>query len=108
MPLTKAFKDTVRARAQTDAAFRVALLEEGLDAFVNNDLETGKLLLRDIINATVGFKALAAQLHMHPESLMRMLSIEGNPSVENLFAVVSQLKALDGVSLSVRACADKP
>jgi hypothetical protein len=39
--------NTVKARAQTDAAFRVALLEEALDAFVNNDLDTGKLLLRD-------------------------------------------------------------
>jgi hypothetical protein len=43
---TQAFKDTVKARAQTDAAFRVGLLDEALDAFVNNDLEIGKLASR--------------------------------------------------------------
>jgi DNA-binding phage protein len=107
MPLTRAFKDTVKARAQTDVAFRVALLEEALDAFVNNDLETGKLLLRDYVNATVGFEALGAQLHKSPKSLMRMLSVEGNPRVDNLFAVVSQLKAFEGVSLSVHASAEQ-
>ncbi len=107
MPLAKAFKDTVKARAQTDAAFRVALLEEALDAFVNNDLDTGKLLLRDYVNATVGFEALGAQLHKSPKSLMRMLSAEGNPRLDNLLAVIAQLKAAEGVSLSVRACADK-
>ena len=103
MPLTKDFKHTIKARAQTDPAFRVALLEEALDAFVNNDLETGKLLLRDYVNATVGFEALGAQLHKSPKSLMRMLSVDGNPRVDNLFAVVSQLKAHEGVSFSVHA-----
>jgi DNA-binding phage protein len=108
MPPTKAFKDTVKTRVQNDAAFRVALLEEALDAFVNNDLDIGKLLLRDYVNATVGFEALGAQLHKSPKSLMRMLSVKGNPRGDNLFAVVSQLKAHEGVSLSVRACTDKP
>ena len=73
MPLTRDFKETVQARAQADPAFRVALLEEAVDAFLNNDLETGKLLLCDYVNATVGFDALGAQLHKSPKSLMRML-----------------------------------
>ncbi|MGB5737235.1 MAG: transcriptional regulator [Thiohalocapsa sp.] len=103
MPLTRDFKETVKARAQADPAFRVALLEEALDAFLNNDLETGKLLLRDYVNATVGFDALGAQLHKSPKSLMRMLSEDGNPRADNLFAVVSQLKAHEGVSLNVHA-----
>ncbi len=103
MLLTRDFKDTVKARAQADPAFRVALLEEALDAFLSNDLETGKLLLRDYVNATVGFEALGAQLHKSPKSLMRMLSLDGNPRADNLFAVVSQLKAQEGVSLTVHA-----
>jgi DNA-binding phage protein len=43
-----------------------------------------------------------------PNSLKRLLSVEGNPRVDDLFAVIAQLKASEGVSLSVRACADKP
>jgi len=103
MPLTRNFKETIRARAQADAEFRVALLEEALDAFLNNDLETGKLLLRDYVNATVGFEALAEGLHKSPKSLMRMLSEEGNPRADNLFAMVSHLKAHEGVSFSVHS-----
>jgi len=103
MPLTRDFKETIKARAQADPAFRVALLEEALDAFLNNDLETGKLLLRDYVNATVGFEALGAELHKSPKSLMRMLSEEGNPRADNLFAVVSHLKAHEGVSFSVHS-----
>ncbi len=61
MPLTRDFKHTIKARAQADQAFRVALLDEALDALMNNDLATGKLLLRDYVNATVGFDALGAQ-----------------------------------------------
>ena len=37
MPLMKAFKYTIKARAQADQAFRVALLEEALNAFLSND-----------------------------------------------------------------------
>lgn len=105
MPLTKAFKHIIKARAQTDPAFRIALLDDALDAFVNNELEIGKLLMRDYVNATVGFEALGAQLRKSPKSLMRMLSVEGNPRVDNLFSVVSQLKANEGVSLNVHASA---
>lgn len=102
MALTRAFKDTVKARAERDPEFRVALLEEALDAFLNADLDTSKVLLRDYVNATVGFEQLGVQLHKSPKSLMRMLSEQGNPRANNLFAVVAHLKAHAGVSFSVQ------
>ena len=101
MPLTRAFKDTVKARAERDSAFRVGLLEEALEALVSNDLETGKILLRDYVNATVGFEQLGSALSKSPKSLMRMLSAEGNPRADNLFSVVAHLKGREGVSLSL-------
>lgn len=105
MALTRDFKDTVKARAERDPEFRVALLEEALDAFLNADLETGKVLLRDYVNATVGFEQLGAQLHKSPKSLMRMLSEQGNPRANNLFAVVAHLNAREGISFSVQRSA---
>ena len=60
MPLTKDFKETIRARVQRDPHFRQALLREGLDNFLSGDVETGKLVLRDFINATVGFASTSA------------------------------------------------
>ncbi len=46
-------------------------------------------------------EALGAELHKSPKSLMRMLSDEGNPRADNLFAVVAHLKAHEG---SLSAC----
>ena len=57
--MTRDFKQTVQARVRRDPAFRRALLREGLDCFIAGDVETGKTVLRDYINATVGFDALA-------------------------------------------------
>jgi len=71
MPLTRDFKDTIKARAERDPRFRVALLEEALAAFLNADLETGKLLLRDYVNATIGFEALGTRLHKNPKRLSK-------------------------------------
>ena len=101
MALTRDFKETVKARAERDSAFRVGLLQEALEAFISDDLETGKILLRDYVNATVGFEGLALALHKNPKSLMRMLSADGNPRADNLFSVFAHLKAREGVSLSL-------
>lgn len=102
MALTRAFKDTVKARAERDSAFRVGLLQEALEALTSDDLETGKILLRDYVNATVGFEELGAALHKSPKSLMRMLSSSGNPRADSLFPVLAHLKNRERVALSLK------
>ena len=99
MPLTRNFKDTVKARAERDPEFRVGLFLEAVEALLSNDLETGKALLRDYINATVGFEALADELDKSPKSLMRMLSDKGNPRADNLLGMIGHLKKREGVVL---------
>lgn len=96
MPLTRDFKDTVKARAERDPEFRRGLFEEAIEAFLSNDTETGKLLLRDYVNATLGFEQLGEELHKSSKSLMRMLSAQGNPRADNLFAVVDHLRKKEG------------
>jgi DNA-binding phage protein len=102
MALTRDFKETIQARAQRDPAFRRGLFQEAIEAFLSNDTETGKLLLRDYVNATVGFEKLGAELHKSPKSLMRMLSSQGNPRADNLFAVVGHLRKQEGVAFTMR------
>ena len=58
MPLTRDFKETIQARAKRDLGFREALLEEGVECLLAGDVETGKSMLRDYINATIGFREL--------------------------------------------------
>ena len=80
MPLTHDFKETIRARAQRDAKFRQALLREAVESYLNGDLETGKAVLRDYVNATLGFQELEERTDIPAKSLMRMLGPKGSPS----------------------------
>ncbi len=75
---TRKFKTTVRARVQRDAAFRRELLREAVESFLQGEVETGKAMLRDYINATIGFQELAAVTNHSSKSLMRMLGPSGN------------------------------
>lgn len=101
MALTRDFRETIKARADHDPEFRAGLLEEALDAFLNADLETGKILLRDYVNATVGFEQLGRDLDKSPKSLMRMLSTRGNPRADNLFSLTAHLSHREGVAFHV-------
>lgn len=103
MPLTRDFKETVRARILRDAAFRTALLEEGVERLLVGDVETGKSVLRDYINATIGFQALGGLIGKSPKSVMRMLGPQGNPRARNLFEIISGMQELEGLHLEVRA-----
>jgi DNA-binding phage protein len=103
MPLTRDFKETVRARASRDAKFRKELLREAFGCLIAGDATTGKSILRDYINATVGFPGLADATQIPAKSLMRMLGPCGNPRASNLFEIVNFLQVREGVRLHVRA-----
>lgn len=103
MPLTRDFKDTVQARAQRDPRFREALMEEGIECLLSGDVDTGKLVLRDYINATIGFEQLAVLTSKSTKSLMRMFGPEGNPQARNIFEVIRLIQQHEGVQLEVRA-----
>jgi hypothetical protein len=102
MALTRDFKETVQARVQRDATFRVALLREAIDCMLAGDIDTGKAVLRDYINATIGFDELGTITHKSPKSLMRMLGPSGNPQASNLFAIVAYLQMSEGLRLTTR------
>src|ERR1019366_2969696 len=105
MALTREFKKTIQARVKRDAAFRRELLRESVECFVVGDIETGKAVLRDYINATIGFAQLAEVTHHSAKSLMRMLSPSGNPQARNLFEIVEYLQRKERVRFQVAAAA---
>ena len=104
MPLTHDFKESVRARAQRDLGFRRALLREAVECVINGDLASGKAVLRDYVNATVGFQSLEKRTRIPAKSLMRMLSPKGSPSAANLSSILTALQKTEGVrfELSLR------
>jgi hypothetical protein len=103
MPLTRDFKETIRARVKRDPGFRKALLREGIESFLVGDVEIGKIILRDFINATVGFAKLSDVTRRSAKSLMRMLGPRGNPQARNLFEIVAYLQRAEGVRFEVRS-----
>jgi DNA-binding phage protein len=102
MALTRDSKETIRARVKRDSGFRKALLREGIEEFFSGDVETGKIILRDFINATVGFPKLSEITHRSAKSLMRMLGPRGNPQARSLFEIVKYLQEAEGVRFEVR------
>jgi DNA-binding phage protein len=101
MAKTRDFKETVAARVQNDPAFAQALLDEAITLFVNGEPESAKLILRDLVNATVGFEALADEIHKPAKSLHRMLSKSGNPTLSNVSAIFAAIKR--ALKVAVRA-----
>ena len=102
MPLTRDFKHTVVARVRRDPAFSKALLDEAATLFLNGEPETARLILRDLVNATVGFERLAVLADRPSKSLHRMLSANGNPGMDNLATIFGALRRTLGVGLKVR------
>ena len=102
MTLTRDFKRTVVERVQHDPEFAKAMLDEAAELFLNGEPETARLILRDLVNATVGFETLSSTTAKPSKSLQRMLSARGNPSMDNLAAIFGAVREQLRVDIEVR------
>jgi DNA-binding phage protein len=102
MALTRNFKQTIVERVERDPEFAKALLDEAATLFLSGETETARLILRDLVNATLGFEQLAVLTHKPSKSLHRMLSPKGNPSMDNLAAIFGAVRTSLNVGLEVR------
>jgi DNA-binding phage protein len=103
MSLTRGFKQTIVERVQRDPAFAKALLDEAATLFLNGEPNTARLILRDLVNATIGFEGLAAETAKPAKSLHRMLSDKGNPSMDNIAAIFKAVRKKLGVAFEAHA-----
>ena len=71
--------------------------------FLNGEPEMARMILRDLVNATVGFEELAKETSKPSKSLHRMLSAKGNPSMDNLAAIFAVIRTTLGVDMQVHA-----
>jgi DNA-binding phage protein len=92
MALTRDYKETIQNRAQREPEFAAALLDEAVTLFLNGEPETARLMLRELVNSTVGFEELAIETEKPSKSLHRMLSANGNPTMDNLTSILSVLR----------------
>ena len=105
MALTRDFKQTVVDRVEREPAFAQARLDEAATLFLNGEPETARLILRDLINATIGFEQLATLTAKPSKSLHRMLSSTGNPSMDNLAAIFHAIRERLNVNLKAQSVA---
>jgi DNA-binding phage protein len=105
MTLTRDFKQTVVKRVERDPDFAKALLDEAATLFLSGEADTARLILRDLVNATVGFESLAELTSKPSKSLHRMLSPKGNPSMDNLAAIFGAIRNWLKVRFDVRVVA---
>ena len=74
-----------------------------MECLLAGDVEVGKSVLRDYVNATIGFRELGGLTDKSPKSLMRMLGPQGNPQARNLFEIIGRLQEFEGLHLKVQA-----
>ena len=98
MALTTEFKKVFKSNIDRDPEFGFEVLRGAVQALLDNDLPTGRSVLRKYVNATIGFRQLSEVTGLQEKSLMRMLSAKGNPVASNLFAVIWSLQEFNGVS----------
>jgi DNA-binding phage protein len=103
MALTRDFRITIVARARRDHRFCELLLMEAINDYLAGETAVGRSILRDVVNATIGFERLATAIGKPSKSLHRMLGARGNPSSENFFVIVHALQQHLRVKLRVTA-----
>jgi DNA-binding phage protein len=103
MPITKQFRKTILKRAEKDREFRRHLLTEAVNELLAGDLNAGKSILRDYINATITFEVLAKRVNKSSKSVHRMLGPRGNPRAENILEIIKILQTHEHVTLLVSA-----
>ncbi len=103
MTLTRDFRQTIAERLRREPDFAKALFDEAATLFLNGEPDTARLILRDLVNATVGFERLAQETGKPAKSLHRMLSKRGNPTMDNLAAILGVLRKKLGVEIEAHA-----
>jgi len=99
MALTRDFRHTVRERAAHDEAYRKGLLLEAVNEILDGNVDVGKAILRDYINATITFSELGRKLNKSSKSIHRMLGPGGNPRMDSLVGILKILQNQEHIKL---------
>ena len=102
MPVTRDFRETILKRAVNDHKFRKRMLEEAINEFLEGNMDIGKKLLRDYINATITFQQLGKELNKSSKSIHRMLGPNGNPRLESILGIIKILQTHEKVKLRAK------
>ena len=100
---TKDYKETIQNRIDKDPDFAQHLLDEAISLILNDEPETARFVLRDLVNATIGFEKLSEKTQKNSKSLHRMLTAKGNPSMNNLTHIINVVRQTLNVNYEIHA-----
>lgn len=95
VPYNQMTRDMIAERPEK----AVEMLEDAINSILAGELDEGRLLLRQYVNATLGFQELARRTGKIDRGLMRMLSKDGNPTASNLMEIVRACADVQGVEI---------
>jgi DNA-binding phage protein len=79
------------SRIRRQPAFADALLNEAMELFLTGEAVAARTILWDLTSGLLGFDRLAQITGRPSDSLRRMLSASGNPGMDALSTILSQL-----------------
>lgn len=79
------------------------MLDDAVTAFLNGEPHVSRLVLRDLVNASIGFEELSAETKRPSKILHRMHSETGNTSMDNLAAIFGTVRRRLGVAFEAHA-----
>ena len=92
LPLTTDGREVFAQQVQSDPELAILLMSEAISLCINGEPDVARIMLRDLVNATIGFEELAQRTGKPSKSLHRMLSARGNPAMDNLIAIIGVLR----------------
>jgi DNA-binding phage protein len=99
MPTTS-YNEALKDMIEDNPHMAAEMLEGALNSLLSGELDEGRLLLRQFVNATMGFQELAKRTGKIDKNLMRTLSAAGNPTASNLFEIVQACIQAEGVTVA--------
>jgi len=99
MPVTS-YKDSMKDMVTRHPNMALEMLEDSINTLLSGNVDEGRLLLRQYVNATIGFKELASRTGKQDKNLMRSLSETGNPTAANLFEIMQACLDYQNVEVS--------
>ena len=103
MGRTRPYTESIQEMAKDNPKFRAAVLAEASELYLSGEVQAAKIMIRDFVKATMGFEALGQVLDKNPKSIMRMLSLKGNPTAENFTALMVALQKHEGIHIECQA-----
>jgi len=77
-----------------------ALFQEALILILNEE-KAALRVLRELINATIGFEKISLKMNKPAQSIQRMVSGKGNPTFHNLMAILAVIRKSLNVQVEV-------